>query len=333
MSTDLAKLDTRLELIDRANAALAEATTVQEAKDIRDTAQAVQSYLKQQAATMETQNHAAELKLRAERKLGELIPQTVRRPGQRDETLQDAMFAPPTLKELGVEPWESSRWQQEATVPDEEFESYVSATKERGDELTTVGLLRKAKELDAEARRAANADLVSDTPPLTGTYTTIVIDPPWDWGDEGDGPQFGRARPKYSTMPLAEIEALPVSDLADDNAHLYLWSTNRSLPKAFGLVEHWGFRYITCLTWAKPSFGMGNYFRGSTEHVLFGVKGSLPLLRKDVGTWFEAPRPSTEHSSKPPEFFDIVESCSRGPYLEMFARSERRSWTTWGAEA
>ena len=99
------------------------------------------------------------------------------------------------------------------------------------------------------------------------------------------------------------------------------------------LLERWGFRYVTALTWCKPSFGMGNYFRGSSEHVLFGVKGSQPLKRKDMGTWFQAPRGPLGHSSKPVEFYDLVESCSPGPYLEMFARSQRAGWSAWGADA
>jgi len=78
---------------------------------------------------------------------------------------------------------------------------------------------------------------------------------------------------------------------------------------------------------------MGNYFRGSTEQVLFGIKGSQPIKRKDVGTWFAAPRGPNGHSSKPVEFYGLVESCSPGPYLEMFARSNRADWTPWGAEA
>ncbi len=82
----------------------------------------------------------------------------------------------------------------------------------------------------------------------------------------------------------------------------------------------------------KPSYGMGNYYRGSTEHVLFGVRGSLPLDRHDLGTHFEADRPG-KHSSKPPEFYEMVESASPGPYLEMFARDLRPGWKVWGAEA
>ena len=133
-------------------------------------------------------------------------------------------------------------------------------------------------------------------------------------------------------MPIDEIAALPINEIADDNCHLYLWVTNRSLPKAFDLIKGWGFRYVTCLTWVKPSFGMGNYFRGSTEQVLFAVKGSQLLKRKDVGTHFEAPR-SKEHSAKPEEFYSLVESCSYGPYIDVFGRTDREGWSVWGENA
>lgn len=194
---------------------------------------------------------------------------------------------------------------------------------------------RKMKERSHEQRREKNKQTVRaapDTSTLTGCFSTILIDPPWDWGDEGDINQLGRAKPTYSTMPLDELAKLPVGKLADVDAHLYLWITNRSLPKGFHLIEQWGFRYVTCLTWCKPSFGMGNYFRGSTEHILFAIKGSLNLKRKDAGTWFAAPRGPKGHSSKPSELYDLVESCSPGPYLEMFARSKRNQWTSWGGE-
>jgi N6-adenosine-specific RNA methylase IME4 len=177
-----------------------------------------------------------------------------------------------------------------------------------------------------------SAETIDDAIAKGAKFSTIVIDPPWDWGDEGDCDQLGRARPTYQTMSIEEIQALPVGDFADENCHIYLWITNRSLPKGFALLDAWGFRYVTCLTWCKPSFGMGNYFRGSTEQVLFGVKGSLPLQRHDVGTHFTAERGPQGHSSKPAEFFALAESCSPGPYLECFARTRRNGWSAWGGE-
>ena len=196
---------------------------------------------------------------------------------------------------------------------------------------------RELKEAAREARREENRQKIALVPEpeqaaavADAKFATIVIDPPWDWGDEGDQDQLGRARPDYGTMSIEQLERLDVGGLADDDCHIYLWITNRSLPKGFRLLEAWGFRYITAITWVKPHFGMGNYFRGQTEHVLFGVKGSQPLKRKDAGTVFESPRGGGGHSSKPAAFLELVESCSPGPYIEMFSRSSRDGWVTWG---
>lgn len=206
-------------------------------------------------------------------------------------------------------------------------------------EATITQVKREIKEQQREARREENRAKVAEVvepeqvAQAGARFATIVIDPPWDWGDEGDQDQLGRARPDYATMSLSQLLDLPVGDMADEDCHIYLWITNRSLPKGFQLLERWGFRYITALTWVKPHFGMGNYFRGQTEHVLFGVKGSQALKRKDAGTVFHAARGPAGHSSKPAEFYDLVETCSPGPYLEMFSRSQRSDWTAWGENA
>ena len=222
------------------------------------------------------------------------------------------------------------------------IEQAKAEARENGKIVTRDSVLEKAKKAERERRerqregeRVGNAEKVArlDNPlEAQGLYQTIVVDPPWDWGDEGDVDQFGRARPDYATMPIGEIEKLPIGRIADENCHLYLWVTNRSLPKGFRLVEAWGFRYVTCLTWVKPSFGMGNYFRGSTEQVLFAVKGSQPLKRRDCGTHFMAAR-GCGHSAKPDEFYALVESCSHAPFIDVFGRRERDGWAVWGENA
>jgi N6-adenosine-specific RNA methylase IME4 len=218
----------------------------------------------------------------------------------------------------------------------EEVASNPKLQQAIADRTPVLQVKRELKEEQREARREENRAKVSeaqapeDIIKSAAKFATIVIDPPWDWGDEGDQDQLGRSRPDYATMSKEQLLALPVGDLADVDCHIYMWITNRSLPKGFELLERWGFRYITALTWAKPSFGMGNYFRGQTEQILFAVKGSQPLKRKDVGTLFAAPRGPNGHSSKPVEFYDLVESCSPGPFLEMFSRHNRDGWITWG---
>lgn len=181
---------------------------------------------------------------------------------------------------------------------------------------------------------------------LNPPYRTIVADPPWS--SNNDGSAFGakgmarvarytipsQPESRYSTLPTADICALPVSDLAAKNAHLYLWVTCSGLDAGLAVMETWGFTYKTTLTWIKRapghlgSLGLGAYFRTQTEHVLFGVRGSLATMVKDQRNFFEAAR--GRHSQKPAAFADIVERCSPGPYVELFARSPRLGWDAWG---
>lgn len=242
------------------------------------------------------------------------------------------------IKQAGFTQKQAERFQTLAAHP--EIVEQAKAKARENDDVVSRSLAlemikekkRTDKESAREAERQENAAKVETlhTPlEAQGLFQTIVIDPPWDWGDEGDVNQFGRAKPDYGTMPIDDIKALPIGKIADKNCHLYLWVTNRSLPKAFDLIKAWGFRYITCITWIKPNIGMGNYFRGSTEQVLFAVKGSQPLKRHDAGTYFSAPRGKV-HSEKPDEFYSLVESCSYAPFIDVFGRKERKGWSVWG---
>ena len=131
-------------------------------------------------------------------------------------------------------------------------------------------------------------------------------------------------------MSLAEMASVDVPAWSETEAHLYLWTTNAFMVDAHELAFMWGFTQKTILTWVKPHYGLGNYFRNSTEHVLFCVKGSLATLRKDVPTHFIAPR--GRHSEKPAAFYDMVQTMSPGPYLDVFARKQRFNFDTWGNE-
>jgi N6-adenosine-specific RNA methylase IME4 len=174
------------------------------------------------------------------------------------------------------------------------------------------------------------------------TYRTIVADPPWRYTKRerkdypGGGLAHGRAAAdQYPTMLPAAIAALPIRELAAESAHLYLWVTNLMMQEGqpFEIMAAWGFEYRTMLTWHKlGSPGMGWYFRGDTEHVLFGLRGDCripPALR--VSNHFAASR--TTHSAKPDRFYEIVERVSPEPRLELFARRRRVGWDVWGNEA
>lgn len=173
-------------------------------------------------------------------------------------------------------------------------------------------------------------------------FSTILADPPWQFQNRTGkvAPEHRRLN-RYSTMTLKEIMALPVSDLTTEIAHLYLWVPNALLPEGLSVMNSWGFSYKSNLIWHKvrkdggsDGRGVGFYFRNVTEMILFGVRGknarTLPPGRRQVN--FIASR-KREHSRKPDEQYKVIESCSPGPYLELFARGTRPGWTVWGNQA
>ena len=167
-------------------------------------------------------------------------------------------------------------------------------------------------------------------------YGTVVIDPPWRHGDAG---VRGGTKTHYETMSVDEIAALPVRRLLAPSAHLYVWATNQFLVEAHELLRLWGAAYKTMLTWCKttsdgksPAIGVGYYFRGATEHCLFGTVGRCPArTSRAIPTWFAAPR--GRHSTKPDELYNIAERMSPPDRLEMFARAARYGWDVHGDQA
>ena len=177
-------------------------------------------------------------------------------------------------------------------------------------------------------------------------YKTIMADPPWP--EHGGGKIKRGADRHYPLMKVSEIMDLGKSVPAEYNAHLYLWTTNNYLQAGLDVMEDWGFRYITTITWVKANVtedgtfklqnpGLGQYFRGLTEHCLFGVRGKVPYKidpvtgkRMQGRTVIVAPR--GRHSEKPKEIYEMIERVSHGPFLEMFAREVQPGWDAWGNE-
>ena len=161
-------------------------------------------------------------------------------------------------------------------------------------------------------------------------YKTIVCDPPWPQRTSGRYRLHKHQRPDslpYRTMTVEAIKSLPVGDLADDEANLWLWSTNQHLPDAFGVMSAWGFKYLMPLVWVKPS-GAGNYFVSRTQFLLFGYKGKLAMRERfKPNVLFAAPK---RHSEKPAEAIRLIEEVSYAPRIELFARTTRPDWTAVG---
>ena len=182
-------------------------------------------------------------------------------------------------------------------------------------------------------------------PAQAGSYRTLYADPPWP--ERGGGKIKRGADRHYALMPVAEILAMPFGEWAAPDAHLYLWVTNNYLPAGIECVKAWGFRYITAVTWVKDRQGLGQYYRGMTEHCLFAVRGSLGYQVREDGkrvqgttgiyepenlpSAIEAPR--QQHSVKPERMRGYIERVSPGPRLELFARRASPGWDTWGNQA
>ena len=173
-------------------------------------------------------------------------------------------------------------------------------------------------------------------------FATILADPPWQFQNRTGkvAPEHKRLS-RYGTMSLDEIRSLPVREISTDTAHLYLWIPNALLPEGLAVMGTWGFKYKSNLVWHKirkdggsDGRGVGFYFRNVTELLLFGVRGknarTLPPGRSQVNYMSSRKR---EHSRKPDEQYPIIESCSPGPYIELFARGDRKGWFGWGNQA
>lgn len=193
-------------------------------------------------------------------------------------------------------------------------------------------------------------------------YKTIYADPPWP--EHGGGKVQRGADRHYELMTVAEIAALPVGDLADDEGcHLWLWVTGNYLMKSREVIDAWGFRYVNYVPWFKDKIGIGQYFRGASELCLFCVRGKLPFkigpegqrkatpqclfapeddptsnhlpLNGEVGPEYQSQclfAPRGKHSRKPPQMRQVIETVSYAPRIELFARYEMEGWDVWGNE-
>ncbi|ABM40678.1 MT-A70 family protein [Acidovorax sp. JS42] len=190
----------------------------------------------------------------------------------------------------------------------------------------------------------SNADAIGDFRERTmgRKFSTVLADPPWQFQNRTGkmAPEHKRLN-RYGTMDLDAIKALPVAEVCADTAHLYLWVPNALLPDGIEVLRAWGFQYKSNLVWHKirkdggsDGRGVGFYFRNVTELILFGVRGknarTLAPGRSQVNLLATQKR---EHSRKPDELYPLIEACSPGPFLEMFARGSRPGWTTWGNQA
>lgn len=308
---------------------LAGATELPDIKKIRDKASALQQFARSAELGLEAQNFAAILKIEAERKAGGLLRLLELKPGKKryhDDTN--------SLADIGISKLKSSRWQGMSKVSDEQITDLIDRCKSSNREITSNAVLKLAKKMEvsksvpvSESDSEGVTDSLDSLIAAGQTFKTIYADPPWRYDNQGTRASTDN---HYGTMTVEEICKLPVDLLADEEALLFLWTTNGFLRQSFEVIDAWGFEFKSSMVWVKPQMGIGNYVRNSHELLLIANRGGLLPTdnRKSQMSWIQASR--GRHSEKPKEFRRVVEDLGYANRLEMFGRSKVEGWVVFG---
>ena len=320
-------------LLGKAARALAEANSIDEVKDLRDQAAMVTAYAKKARLGHDLVVEASTFKVRAERKLGEMLRVTelansapgnqYTKPGDGNSDPQ----APLTLRQLGITKSDSSRTQQIAALPEDAFEGYIARCKESGREPTGAALLRLSKQRQATGETAPSVctqDGPADSSALLAAggrkFATGYVDPPWN--------QTGApGSPAGSSPSVDDVCRLPVVDLFEDRAHLHVWSSPSFLLAGLDVLEAWGFQYRSCLVCTFPPVGSSRHWRTAHAFLLLGVRGSRPFEKVDRASWLQLE--SHRQDLRQEILLELIEEVSPGPYVQLFAETTttRPKWT------
>ena len=320
---------------DAACRAVAEAKTVDEAKDIRDRAVAMAAYAKQ-AKNKDLEADAVEIRMRATRRLDQLRQaqkETVGlSAGTRGSRVKGARVDDkPTLASQGIDKNLANQARRLGALPDDRFETAVAEARDRVTNALGNAIKRQQREMLADELRRGNRPLPK------GKFAAIYADPPWKWKPRSERSEHNTEQ-HYSTEELEDIKAFPVGDLAADDCVLFLWAIGPMLPHAFEVIGAWGFTYKTiAFTWVKTTLdgsrarhGQGYWTRANAELCLLATRGNPFRLNADVHQVVMAPR--GRHSEKPEEVRKRIERLVAGPYIELFARESAPGWDSWGNE-
>lgn len=304
--------ETSLIPLDAFRLALAEASTIPEVKTLADQVDIFRQWLKKQGAGWKALNAGLEMKLRAERKLGEML---VKEPDLKRGGSKTRLGF---LKKHNIDDHQSVRWQRLNEIPEEHLTRYIADLGNK-EELNTAGFLRFHLQILRDG---------IEIPPLPkDLFTVIYADPPWDYEHFVDSNRS--IIDDYDTMTTEQICQLEIPK--DKDAVLFLWATNPKLQEALQVVNAWGFTYRTNMAWVKDKIGMGYYVRNQHELLLIARKGELapPDEANRVSSVIQAPR--LGHSQKPEQIYQIIETMyPNQKYIELFAIKTRLNWESWG---
>jgi N6-adenosine-specific RNA methylase IME4 len=314
--------------LDQATKMLAEVHSIDDAKELIDLAEAARVYAKQVDLGLEAQNHAAEIKIRAQWQAGKLLSKMDKNTGQlyRGYRLKPR-GEEPTYSEIGINKRDAHQWQTIASMPEEELLEYLEDSKEKSKEITTADVYRNVKKdlrtenIAYQKQQIENGEAILPE----GMFEIIVIDPPWEYGTEYNSAGRRAASP-YPEMGLDELVNLNIP--ASDDCILWLWTTHKFMRHSFDLLDSWGFRDVAILTWVKDRMGLGAWLRSQSEYCIMAVKGKPLISLTNQTTVLQAPM--REHSRKPDEFYSMVDELCVGRKLDYFSREQRDGWLTYG---
>jgi N6-adenosine-specific RNA methylase IME4 len=326
---------------DTARRALAEAKAVDEVKEIRNAAIAMAAYAKQ-AKDRGMEADAAEIRLRATRRLGEMMQAQKGSVGlNKGAAVPTRVDGRPTLTSQGIDKHLADEARKLGRMTEDEFEQQVEEARE----YVAYGkreILEAAKEIRAEKTaenwerwKARNIELSKvDAPLPERRFPVILADPPLEFRVFDAASGSSRCPDAhYPTMSLDEICAMPVEEIATPDAALFLWTTAATFPESLDMVKAWGFQYVTHLVWVKHTHGLGFWIRNQHEVLIIAKRGNMrsPLEADRPSSVIQSPR--REHSRKPDEAYEIIERMYPDlPKLELFARKARPGWLAWGNE-
>ncbi len=323
---------TKLIKYEAARQALIEAKSIDEVKQIKDKSEALRHYAKQ-SKDIDMANWAAEIRIRAERRMGEMLREQDKNKGGTAEKesypSHDASSRTPTLKEVGITHSESSRAQKIASVPEDEFEAVIAEHKEKSIELTSATVRRLTASKEKE--KVINAIKSGEIKAPEGLYDVIVLDPPWQMEKIDRDVAPNQVGFDYPTMDESQLEVINVP--FNESCHVFMWTTHKHLPMALRLFEKWSVKYVLTMVWHKNGgfqpFGLPQY---NCEFVLYGRIGTPIFVdTKAFPVCFSAPRRG--HSEKPKEFYDLIRRVAGGRRLDMFNRRDIDGFDVWGNES
>jgi N6-adenosine-specific RNA methylase IME4 len=319
--------------------AIVQAHSIDEVKDIRDKAEALRQYARQSRCSIDDINRIAQIKLRAERRGGELLAEIPPAQGKRTDltsSIVEEVTRAEAIEAAGLSVGAASRWQMLAELPEPVFDEHINAVVSAGEELTTNYMQRKVQEFRRGEKRAAMAEPGAFP---EGIFRVWYADPPWQMNDNGvktAQDNYGVAERHYPTMSTPDICAKGqewAEHIAKD-AVCFMWATVPMLPDGLVVMAAWGFVYKTHFVWDKHRHNWGHYSSVQHEVMLLGTRGScLPDIDEQIRSIQEFPR--GEHSAKPEEFRQLIDTLyPYGPRVECFARGKLpEHWQGWGNQA